>query len=118
MSKFISKLAFCLVSYNFIIAVILITKFVLQYAVVGVLLLIEITVVETYVDTLGVVLTLIASLASIIIGIMFFIIRGRIWLEKIKRIQTINALFVVIIMALIALILSPTTLFLLTYVNT
>lgn len=116
MSNSISKLAFYLVSYNFIISVILISKIALQFAFFGVMLLIGKTVGEMEI-ALGALLTLIASLVSIIIGIMYFIKRARMQFEKIKRIQTIKALFVVIIMALIAPPLSLITLFFLIFIN-
>jgi hypothetical protein len=98
MPKPISNLAFYLVSYNVIIFQILIAKFALSFAVLGVMHLIGKSEDLTY-TLIGVVL--IASIASIIIGILGYIKGTKMWIEKIKRIQTIKAVFVIIIMVLI-----------------
>jgi hypothetical protein len=99
MPKSSSKLAFYLVSYNVIIFQILIAKYALSCAILGVFHLIGKSEDPSY-WFIGVVL--IASIASILIGIWGYIKGTRILIEKIKRIQTIKAVFVIIIMVLIA----------------
>ncbi len=103
MHKSISNGAFYLVSFNVIIFQILIAKIALSYAAFWVLDLIGKLQNPSYI-LIGVYL--IASIASIIIGILGYIKGTRILIEKIKRIQTIMAVFVIIIMVPLALFLS------------
>ena len=103
MHKSISNGAFYLVSFNVIIFQILIAKIALSYVVFWVLDLIGKLQNPAYI-MIGVYL--IASIASIIIGILGYIKGTRILIEKIKRIQTIMAVFVIIIMVPLALFLS------------
>jgi hypothetical protein len=120
MPNSISKLAFYLVRYNLIIFEIFLAKSALQFVIVGIMYLIGIVMGDkeaSYILTLGIVLTIIASFASIIIGIMGYIKGPRMWIEKIKRIQGGKAVFIIIIMVLIAPPLSLFTLFLLIFIN-
>ena len=120
MPNSISKLAFYLVSYNLIIFEIFLAKSALQFVIAGIMHLIVIAMGEkdaSYILTLGTVLTIITSLASIIIGIIGYIKTPKMWIEKIKSLKTGMAIFIIVIMFLIAPPLSLFTLFLLIFVN-
>jgi len=115
MPKSDSKLAFYLVSYNVIISEILMAKIVLQYAAMGVMHLTGKT--GTSYQIMGAWLTLIASIASIIIGIFVYIKGTRMSIKKIKKAQPTKAIFLIIINVLIAPPLSIYTFFLLIFIN-
>lgn len=120
MPKSDSKLAFYLVSYNLIIFEIFLAKFALQFVISGIVYLIGIVTGDkeaSNILSLGIVLTIISSFASIIIGIMSYIKGPRMWREKIKKIQGGKAVFIIIINVLIAPPLSLFTLFLLIFIN-
>ena len=90
MPKSISNGAFYLFSYNVIIFQILIAKFALSYVAFWVLDLIGKLEDPAYIN-IGVYL--IASIASIIIGILGYIKGTRILVKKIKRIKSVIKIY-------------------------